>query len=123
MNDKSSIKYRFTLSHATSACAALRVLVNKRYLDRNGLVKKVRQVIVTPVEREKLSAFLREANLFVEHSQILERYKSNSYAILIAIESPNLMVEYYTIEHFQVEFGIDPVIMQMVIGENVTTDA
>jgi hypothetical protein len=113
---RNQIKYKFTKDRAILAQQKLKFLENKRYLDKMGLVKTVKKVIITPYDEILLSRFLREPNLFGEYLLILEKYTVVEYAILFFLESSNLYIQNFTIEEFEFEFGLPSYVMEMVVG-------
>ena len=116
MARRNHIKYKFSKDKALTVQKALLFIENKRYLDKNGIVKKVKKIIVTPYDETLLASFLREPNLLSEYARILDNYPTTEYAILFFLETSNLYIHNYTIEEFELEFGLRSSIMEMVVG-------
>jgi hypothetical protein len=113
---RNRIQYKFSREGALIAQQNLKFLEKKRYLDKTGVVRGVKKVIVTPHNAVILAQFLKEPNLFVDHALILERYVVSEYAILIFLESSDLYIQNFTIEEFEFEFGLPAYVMEMVVG-------
>lgn len=113
---RNQIKYKFSKDKAIAVQKALLFIENKRYLDKNGIVKKVKKIIITPYDETLLGKFLQEPNLLSEYARILDNYLTTEYAILFFLETSNLYIQNYTIEEFELEFGLHSSIMEMVVG-------
>ena len=112
---RNKIKYKFTKDKAVRVREKLQLLENKKYLDKSGQIKTVKKVIITPYNGILLAQFLKEPNLFAEHDELLEKYPIFEYAILFFLESSSLYIQNLTIEEFEVEFGLPPHIMEMIV--------
>jgi hypothetical protein len=110
------MKYRFTKEHAILAKRKIQPLETKRYLDRSGVIKTVKKIIIAPWDGNLLKSFLSEPDLFSDYDEILERYPASAYGILLFMESSTLYIHHLTIEGFEIEFGLHSSIMEMVIG-------
>jgi len=124
MSNTRKAKYKFTFQNAQKARLALSALVNKRYLDRTGVVRQVKKIIIAPFDQDLLALFLKELNLLTDHDQILMGYECDEYAILFLVEAPNSRIDRYTIEEFENEFGVRSTVMEMAINfEETSTKA
>lgn len=118
MKERNAIKYKFSINGARKGRAVLQILVNNKYLDRNGDLKKVQSVLICPFNIDQLQTFLREPNLMNDYDEIIRRYDGGAYGLLLFLESADGRLTNYTIEEFQLEFGIPPFVMEMVLDHN-----
>jgi hypothetical protein len=116
MSKSKKAKYKFSLENAQKARLAFNPLVNKRYLDSKGVVRKVKKIVIAPFDEIQLAKFLKEFNLLVDHDIILKKYKTDAFALLLLVEAQNGSIEHFTIEEFEKEFGVRSDIIEMAIN-------